>query len=119
MTATNGTYDYVIVGGGTAGAVIGARLSENPDLQVAVIEAGPDGSIDRLRWVIAGAINAATRTVQICTPYFLPDDAVCQALDVAAMRGVTVDIVLPGENNLAMVSWPSTAMLWQVRSRSA
>ena len=35
-------FDYVIVGGGTAGAVIGARLSENPDLQVAVIEAGPD-----------------------------------------------------------------------------
>ena len=35
-------FDYVIVGGGTAGAVIGARLSENPDLRVAVIEAGPD-----------------------------------------------------------------------------
>ena len=35
-------FDYVIVGGGTAGAVIGARLSEHPDLRVAVIEAGPD-----------------------------------------------------------------------------
>lgn len=35
-------FDYIVVGGGTAGAVIGARLSENPDLQVAIIEAGPD-----------------------------------------------------------------------------
>ncbi|KAK6860484.1 alcohol oxidase [Apiospora arundinis] len=34
------TYDYVIVGGGTAGLALAERLSENPNLTVAVIEAG-------------------------------------------------------------------------------
>lgn len=34
------TYDYVIVGGGTAGLALAARLTENPDLEVAVIEPG-------------------------------------------------------------------------------
>ncbi|CAH7667457.1 choline dehydrogenase [Phakopsora pachyrhizi] len=39
---TNQTFDYVIIGGGTAGMTIGARLSEDPNIRVAVIEAGED-----------------------------------------------------------------------------
>ena len=34
------SYDYVICGGGTAGLVLAARLTENPDVTVGVIEAG-------------------------------------------------------------------------------
>ena len=34
-------FHYLIVGGGTAGLAVAARLSEDPDIQVGVVEAGP------------------------------------------------------------------------------
>lgn len=36
----NQQFDYVVVGGGTAGCVVAARLTENPNVKVGILEAG-------------------------------------------------------------------------------
>lgn len=42
-------YDYVVIGGGTAGCVLAARLTEDPDCRVCVVEGGPsDVGNDRI-----------------------------------------------------------------------
>ena len=82
------------------------------------IRFGPDDpDIGRIKLVLVGALAAAQRSVRIMTPYFLPDDAICQALDVAAMRGVRSTSCCPSRTTSPSSAGPSTAMLWQVLGR--
>jgi cardiolipin synthase len=78
---------------------------------------GPDEDFETIRWVLLGVIAAARRRIRIVTPYFLPDPPLITALNVAAMRGVEVEIVLPENGNLPIVQWAQNAQLWQVLDR--
>ncbi|KAJ6587189.1 aryl-alcohol oxidase [Mycena vulgaris] len=61
LTELNLEFDFIVVGGGTAGNVIANRLSENPDYSVLVLEAGGSN---------AGVLNIA---VPFYAPRAVPD----------------------------------------------
>lgn len=75
---------------------------------------GPDDDFEKLHWTILAGLAAADRHVRIVTPYFLPDQALSTALNVASLKGVRVDIVLPEASNLRIVGWAMRAQLSQV-----
>lgn len=83
------------------------------------IEAGPDESIDRLRWVFMGALASARHSVRIWTPYFVPDQAIIAAIATAALRGVQIDILTPAQSDHAFVQWAAQAHYWQVLEHGA
>ncbi|HZF02536.1 MAG TPA: cardiolipin synthase [Methylomirabilota bacterium] len=92
-------------------------LAESGNVIARAITDGPDADYDKLRLTLLAALADAQTSIQILTPYFLPDIALTTALNLASLRGVRVDIILPAKNNLPFVHWASRAMWWQVLER--
>lgn len=93
------------------------ELKETGKVIARLIADGPDADYDKLRWTLLAALAEAQTSVQIVTPYFIPDNALLTALNLAALRGVRVDIILPSKSNLPFVHWASRALWWQVLER--
>ena len=70
-----------------------------------LITDGPDDDLDKLAFVLLGAVTAAQERVRIMTPYFLPSPELRAALETAALRGVIVSVVLPLRSNMRFVDW--------------
>jgi cardiolipin synthase A/B len=78
---------------------------------------GPDAHIANLAWTLLAAVACAKKRIQVATPYFLPELELSTALDVAAMRGVQVDLIIPRMSNLPVVSWATWGHLRHVLGR--
>ncbi|MCC6574168.1 MAG: cardiolipin synthase [Planctomycetes bacterium] len=66
------------------------------DSRAQIIASGPDVEVNAVRQVMFGAITRAQRSIQIATPYLVPDQAIRDALTTAARRGVEVIILTQG-----------------------
>jgi cardiolipin synthase len=69
---------------------------------VAIVRSGPDVeglSRETIHRLFFSAITTARSTICITTPYFVPDRTIVLALETAALRGVSVRLLLPGRNN--------------------
>lgn len=69
------------------------------DAVAAVLTSGPDTDSEAIHRIFYGAISAARERVLITTPYFVPDRALVVALQMAALQGVDVHILLPSRSN--------------------
>ncbi|MCM2294227.1 cardiolipin synthase [Allorhizobium sp. BGMRC 0089] len=79
-----------------------------------VVVSGPDAHLESNHRMLTGAFSVAERSIRIMSPYFLPDPIFLAALATAARRGVAVEIVIPSENNLAIVNHAMQAQFPQI-----
>ena len=71
--------------------------------QSLIIASGPADEVDTASLMYTQAINAAAKRIWIASPYFVPDDAIVQSLQLAALRGVDVRILIPEKSDSALV----------------
>jgi cardiolipin synthase A/B len=90
------------------------ELQQSGSALVRAVSDGPDKEFRKLNWIILGAISCARKRVTIATPYFIPDRSLIAALVTAALRGVSITLVLPDFNNLPFVQWASRSYLWEL-----
>lgn len=74
-----------------------------------VVTAGPDQDLEKMEFSVLQAISCARRSIQVMSPYFLPDKLLMVALSLAAMRGVAVDVILPEKSDHRLVDWAMQA----------
>lgn len=79
------------------------------DVLARAIPDGPDDDFEKIQWTFLGALACARKSVRILTPYFLPDQPTLVALQTAAMRGVTIEVVMPDTSH-------SPALLWAMQA---
>lgn len=73
----------------------GPTPAEGADQRILVLPSGPADALDTCGLLFTELIHSARRRLWIVSPYFVPDDAVVSALQIAALRGVYVRIMLP------------------------
>ncbi len=66
---------------------------------VQVLASGPDVPEDPLYEALLLSCFDAKKRILIVTPYFVPDETFFQALKLASLRGVSVDLVMPKNSN--------------------
>ncbi|MEI6897651.1 MAG: cardiolipin synthase [Psychromonas sp.] len=84
-------------------AIVGEQYAQ-------LIPSGPGFGHASIHQVLLTAIYEAKYSLILTTPYFVPDDSLLAALQVAALRGVDVKIILPAKNDSLMVEYASRAL---------
>ena len=79
------------------------ELTGQGDHRVQICTSGPDAHPQSIHAVYFTAIATARHRVWISTPYFVPDESMQSALTGAALRGVDVRVLVPGNSDHKLV----------------
>jgi len=80
-----------------------AALTRQGDQRILIIPSGPADRLETAGLMFTHAINSARHRIWIASPYFVPDESIISALQLAGLRGVDVRILIPDEPDHKLV----------------
>lgn len=73
--------------------------------EMQIISSGPDNAIEQIRDNYLRLITKAKKSIYIQSPYFIPDEAIFNALLIAARSGIEVNVMIPCMPDHPFVYW--------------
>jgi cardiolipin synthase A/B len=84
-----------------------------------IMASGPADPLETTLLMFMHAINSAKERIWIASPYFVPDDAVVQALQLAALRGVDVRVLIPEKADSRLVTLAAYSYFQELKAVGA
>jgi len=75
------------------------EASKNGDMRALIFPSTPSHRLETAGLLFVTALHSARRRAWFSAPYFVPDEAVIKALELAALRGVDVRIITTGKGD--------------------
>ncbi|EAR07413.1 cardiolipin synthase [Reinekea blandensis] len=79
-----------------------------------LLPSGPALDEEILLQVLLTVIHNARSSITITTPYFVPDEALLQALKSAAKRGLEVTVILPAKNDSRLAEYAGRSFYYEL-----
>ncbi len=73
------------------------------DIGMQIVSSGPDRKEEYVKYAYIKMLNSAKKEIFIQTPYFFPDEPFAEAIRLAALSGVQIHIMIPGEYDKYLV----------------
>lgn len=78
---------------------------------ILILASGPTDPLETCALLFTHAIESAEERIWIASPYFVPDDRVMGALQLAALRGVDVRVMMPRKSDSVLFKYVPYAFL--------
>lgn len=76
-----------------------------------IISSGPDHEKEHIKNTYMKIINNSRKTLNIQSPYFVPDLAILDSIKLAALSGVEVNVMLPGKPDHFFIPWVANSYI--------
>lgn len=113
-------YDWAFASKETLPVPPAPKSASRPDgAVVQVVPSGPDVKDDELFAGILSFLFAAKTRIWIVSPYFIPNEMLAEALDIALERGVEVRLVVPKKSDQFLVDLARAQFLRDLEAKGA
>lgn len=90
------------------------HLPSKGNVGIQIVTSGPDSEYEHIKNGYLKMISSARKSIYIQTPYFIPDSSVLDALRVASLSGVEVNVMIPNKPDHMFVYWATLSYIGEM-----